>query len=332
MTDANGNYTFSGLGIGSFQVAEVVQTNWVQTQPSYPTSYSFTTKPGMNLNGLTFGDYFANAFSPTSVIDNGQSGYTETGTWKTATGGFNGNNRTASVVHSGKGTAKATWAFTVTPGATYAVYLTFAGKSNYAQSAPFTVYDGTTSLGTMFIDESILVTQAQGGFTEGSYGGVGWIDIGSYTPSGSSLNVVLSNLIASGGGSLVDADGVAIVQTSTGAGPNLASLPPGSSSSNGTSAGPVGMAALDLSTGSTPTGTSGKSTTPVVILSGVSQAAPLTVVYSQGTQPVVNQAAPTVVDAVLGLTNGDGGTSGSTSTGNIAALAKALLSGKKASA
>ena len=42
-TDSNGNYTFTGVGAGSLSVAEVVQTNWVQTQPLYPTVYTFTT-------------------------------------------------------------------------------------------------------------------------------------------------------------------------------------------------------------------------------------------------------------------------------------------------
>ena len=37
LTDSNGNYSFTGVGGGSYQVAEVVQTNWVQTQPQFPT-------------------------------------------------------------------------------------------------------------------------------------------------------------------------------------------------------------------------------------------------------------------------------------------------------
>jgi hypothetical protein len=45
-TDVNGNYSFTGVGGGSCQVAEVVLANWVQTQPLYPTFYSFMTKSG----------------------------------------------------------------------------------------------------------------------------------------------------------------------------------------------------------------------------------------------------------------------------------------------
>ena len=61
----------------------------------------------------------------------------------------------------------------------YDVYVTFATKSIYSKSAPFSVSDGGTGLGTQFINESILVTQAQGGRNEGSYGGVGWVELGT---------------------------------------------------------------------------------------------------------------------------------------------------------
>ena len=52
LTDSNGNYSFTDVGGGSYQVAEVVPTGWVQTQPLYPTTYSFTTKSGLNLIGV----------------------------------------------------------------------------------------------------------------------------------------------------------------------------------------------------------------------------------------------------------------------------------------
>ena len=73
------------------------------------------------------------------------------------------------------------------PHGSYDVYVTFASKSIYSKAAPFTVYDGGTSLGTQNINESILVTQAQGGRTQGSYGGVGWVELGTYTITSGTL-------------------------------------------------------------------------------------------------------------------------------------------------
>jgi protocatechuate 3,4-dioxygenase beta subunit len=51
-TDSNGNYAITGVGPGTYQVAQVVQSGWVQTQPQYPTTYSFTTRSGHNLTAL----------------------------------------------------------------------------------------------------------------------------------------------------------------------------------------------------------------------------------------------------------------------------------------
>ena len=185
----------------------MVPTGWVQTQPLYPTVYSFTTSSGMNLAALVFGDHASPALNPIAVIDNGQPGYAETGTWNTVLGGFNGTNRVATT-HRGSVTATASWTFTGLPNASYLVYITYAGKSGYATNAPFTVYDGGTSLGTQLINESILVTQAQGGRAGGSYGGVGWLELGSYAVTSGTLKVLLSN---TGNNNFVDADGVLLV-------------------------------------------------------------------------------------------------------------------------
>ena len=214
---SSGNYSFTGVGPGSYEVAQVVQTNWVQTQPLYPTVYSFTTQSGHNLSALTFGDHASPALSPVAVIDNGQPGYAETGTWSTVVGGFNGTNRVAHTT-TGSATATASWTFTGLPaGDTFDVYVTFAGKSQYSTAAPFTVYDGGTSLGTQKINESILVTQAQGGRAEGSYGGVGWVELGAgYAISSGTLEVLLANNAT---GSYVDADGVLAGRPRTGRSP-----------------------------------------------------------------------------------------------------------------
>ena len=133
LTDSSGNYAFTGVGPGSYQVAEVVQTNWVQTQPLYPTVYSFTVKSGHNLAALNFGDHASPALNPTQVIDNGQPGYSETGTWSTAVGGFNGTNRVAQTTHGSGATATATWSFTGVASGLVDVYVTFASQEHLLQ-------------------------------------------------------------------------------------------------------------------------------------------------------------------------------------------------------
>ncbi len=212
LTDSNGNYSFTDVGAGSYQVAEVVQPNWVQTQPLYPTNYSFTTKSGLNLSALVFGDHASPALSPTAVIDNGQPGYSETGSWSTVLGGFNGTNRAAKTTNGKAATATAAWNFTGLATGQYYIYITYAGKSSYATAAPFSVFDSGTTLGTASINESILVTQSQGGLAQGSYGGVGWLGLGEFTTTDGNLEVLLSNKTSSG--SFVDADGVLVIAAS----------------------------------------------------------------------------------------------------------------------
>ena len=58
-TDANGTFSFTGIGPGTFTIREVVQTGWTQTAtPVPPGTYTFTASSGTNITGKTFGDVF----------------------------------------------------------------------------------------------------------------------------------------------------------------------------------------------------------------------------------------------------------------------------------
>ena len=110
-------------------------SGWVQTQPLlFPTVYSFTTSSGQNLTALNFGDHASPALTPTAVIDNGQPGYAETGSWSTAVGGFNGTNRVAATADGKTPTATASWTFSGLASGSYEVYVTYAGKSSYSNA------------------------------------------------------------------------------------------------------------------------------------------------------------------------------------------------------
>ncbi len=293
LSDSNGNYAFSGVGPGIYQVAQVVQANWVQTQPQYPTSYTFEAQGGHDLIDLNFGDHSSPAINPSQVIDNGQAGYSETGTWSTVVAGFNGTNRVARTVHSGSTTATATWDFTGVGSTLVDVWATFAGKSGYSTAAPFTVYDGGISLGTQSINESILVTQNQGGRAQGSYGGVGWLELGSFVISSGEVKVVLNNLAS---GNFVDADGVLLVIHGGGAPVRSSSA----GSTTGTHGDTIAIGTVDRDS-STPSsrGNSGRSAAPTIALDDVPAPSRLTVIYDESTQPIGNPYSPSAIDTVL---------------------------------
>ncbi len=300
LTDSNGNYAFTGVGGGSYQVAEVVQTGWVQTQPFYPTNYSFTSQSGLNLSALVFGDHASPPLSPVAVIDNGQPGYSELGLWSTAVGGFNGTNRVAKTTTHGGHTASATWNFTGLPSGSYDVYVTFAGKSMYSTAAPFSVNGSAAQL----INESILVTQAQGGRSEGSYGGVGWVELGTYADSAAGvLQVVLSNAAA---GNFVDADGVLII-ADTGAPQAQTAAAPSAGGSIGT------LPALFTSNGQT-------NSTPTVAVSGAtSSSSVVTVIYSSDPPAQASPTASNIVDLALSQSSNSSTSASSDAIGSLAA-------------
>jgi len=65
VSDGSGNYTFTGLPIGSYTVCEQIQTNWHQTFPPSPQGgascpngfgYAFTLSAGGGAMFIDFGN------------------------------------------------------------------------------------------------------------------------------------------------------------------------------------------------------------------------------------------------------------------------------------
>jgi len=57
LTDVNGNYTFSGLTVGSYTISEVQQSGWVQMLPTSNGTYSVPVTSGTNASGKDFGNF-----------------------------------------------------------------------------------------------------------------------------------------------------------------------------------------------------------------------------------------------------------------------------------
>ena len=86
---------------------------------------------------------------------------------------------------TGTGSSTATWIFTVTPGQ-FRVSTTWLAYSNRATNAPYTILDGSTSKGTILVNQQA----APSGFSD--QGGT-WQDLGTFTISGNQLVVQLTN-------------------------------------------------------------------------------------------------------------------------------------------
>src|SRR5271157_5313779 len=73
-TDINGDYSFTGLAAGSYTVAEVLQSGYIETAPSAPGTYAVTIATGQTINYLNFGDFQPVTLSGTVYNDLNGSG------------------------------------------------------------------------------------------------------------------------------------------------------------------------------------------------------------------------------------------------------------------
>jgi hypothetical protein len=139
-------------------------------------SYNGLNPPDVSLINLD------NEKPTVQIIDNGSRGFAAAKVWVyyTASG------YQSDIHFSAKGTGLdvATWTFDVDPGQ-YQVSATWSVCWNHATNAPFTVFDGGTSLGTLRLNQE----QAPSGFRDA---GTWWQDLGGpYVIEGSQLIVRL---------------------------------------------------------------------------------------------------------------------------------------------
>jgi len=134
------------------------------------------------------------------VVDNGDPGYSETGTWNTETvPAYGGTERYAASGGTGKNTAA--WLVTGLAGGQYQVQATWHRYPNEATNAPYAIYDGSALLTTVLVDQ----TQTPNG---AMYGGVAFQTLATVHISSGSLKVVLSD---TANGAYIVADAIGVV-------------------------------------------------------------------------------------------------------------------------
>jgi hypothetical protein len=126
-----------------------------------------------------------------ALVDDGAPGYSQVGAWTTVVG-FGGVSGDLSFAAAGDGSATASWQLALVPGA-YDVQVTWISNPNRASDAPGRLYEGSTLLQTVRVDQR----QAPAG---SSVGGMAYQSLGVVTLTTGPLRVVLGN----------DADGYVI--------------------------------------------------------------------------------------------------------------------------
>jgi hypothetical protein len=123
--------------------------------------------------------------------------FTTSGSWTTsAQGAFGGSHASSSTAASGSSVA--TWTMPVTAGS-YEVDVTWPASSNYSTSATYSIYSGTSLLGSVSVNQQ----DAPSGIT---YEGLNFQSLGTFTISGTQLVVGLANTNGQ-----VDADAIRVV-------------------------------------------------------------------------------------------------------------------------
>jgi hypothetical protein len=138
------------------------------------------------------------------ILDNGAAGHTRSGSWtRVSNQGFEKDLDRAA---KGTGTSSSTWSFPSLPNGTYQVFGTWNGASTQATNAPFTLYNGSTPVSTVKMNQRVASSGV-------SADGANWKLLGTVKVTGGRLNVRLSN---AANGQVV-ADAIRIVRTATAA-------------------------------------------------------------------------------------------------------------------
>jgi hypothetical protein len=201
-TGLDGSFKIANVAPGTYTLAQVLQSDYIQTSPAPPGTLSVTVAAGDNISGETFGVHFAPVLSPVAVRDNSQAGYYHYGVWTVNAGGFDGTNAVANPTTSS--TASARWTLDV-PSGTYDLWTTWVGGGSNATNAPYSIYDGFTHLSNVAVNQRVAPI-------DGQYGGMLWRDLGTFMVTNGRVTVALS---ASGADGNIVADGVLLVPAVT---------------------------------------------------------------------------------------------------------------------
>ncbi|RRS02949.1 tandem-95 repeat protein [Aquabacterium soli] len=126
------------------------------------------------------------------VLDDGDAGYSTSGTWTPGPASGRGGDSQQAVrgAVQGEGSAQASWTFSGLSAGYYRIAVTWpALQGNDNPQGVYTAYDGQTAIGTAGYGQ---YWAASGGFAEG---GTNWVNLGMVRIEGDTLKVVLDNLI-----------------------------------------------------------------------------------------------------------------------------------------
>jgi hypothetical protein len=177
--------------------------------PAILSTVAGRTIGSLRLSRLDARHDYSNLPSP-YIVDNGGSGYVETGTgWSDIFAGYGGTFRIKSAPGSSSGANSARWAFSNLPTGTYRVLATWLEFPNRATDATYYFFDGTTTTSPSISRGTTSVNQRVAPTADATYGGVNFKQVAvAVSVTSGTLLVVLPD--ADSG--VVVADALALTQ------------------------------------------------------------------------------------------------------------------------
>lgn len=218
LVDGSSTADMGSVIVGATVEAQFTVTNLGTTNPmtlgssiTVPTGWSVVTGLGTTTVGTQSSTTFTLGFTPGSAgahsgevsltsddADEGTFNFTVSGIGATSvvgndsgadfatTAGWTAHSTGIHFAAAGTGSSVATWSFDVSAGV-YRVSASWAESASRATDSPFTVYDGSTALGTTTVNQRLAANDRTGS-------GTSFEDLGSsFNVTGTTLNVELSD-------------------------------------------------------------------------------------------------------------------------------------------
>jgi murein DD-endopeptidase MepM/ murein hydrolase activator NlpD len=214
-----GSSTGPHLHFGTYYLPQWYATDpfgWTGNYPDpniVPDNYLWVSNPGSSYSAPDLSQNGSEVYPGSTMVDDGTSGWSSTGSWATATSStdINGNLHYAATTN-GSATATATWQPNLSASGYYEVGVFVDDNHASSSWAPYTIYSADPNNPNNQISHTVYVDESHIGTFQGPYGwentGPQWIGLGVYYFNAAQNDrVILSNATGEDG-LQISADGM----------------------------------------------------------------------------------------------------------------------------
>jgi len=186
-------FSVTGFGQTTLQPAETTTFTATLTAGSaglYSGSLSFASNDSDEspFDFTISGTVQTSSSSPPQILDDGDAGYSKTGTWTRYTGA--GYNNDLDFKAKGNGSSAASWTFSLASPGDYRVSATWLANANRATDSPYRIYNGSVQSANLLATVRVNQELTPGDLNES---GVGWKHLGVFSFTSGTITVTLAD-------------------------------------------------------------------------------------------------------------------------------------------